>query len=59
MNVLLWILQGLLAALYLMGGGMKVFMWERISQQAERSPMAFSLVLAVLAVLVASGRFVR
>jgi len=41
MNVLLWIVQGLLAALYLIGGGMKVFMWERISQQVA-SNKAFS-----------------
>jgi len=118
MNALLGILQGLLAVLYVIGGSMKVFMWESISQQvpsnqafsrgtwmgigifellcavalvlpaatrkypiltpiaaaglaiegilfaglhykyAERSPMAFSLVLAVLAALVAYGRFV-
>jgi len=107
MNVLLWVVQGLLAALFVMGGGMKVFMFERIAQQVasnkafprevwtcigifevlcalalvipaatgkfpiltpvaaaclavdgEYSPMTFSLVLAVLAALVAYGRFV-
>ena len=118
MNVLLWILQGLLAALFVIGGSMKVFMFEKISHQvasnkafpraiwtwigifevlcalaliipaatrtfpiltpvaaaclavegalfarlhsvyAERSPMTFSLVLAVLAALLAYGRFV-
>ena len=41
MNVLLGILQGLLGVLYLVGGGMKVFMWERISQQVA-SNKAFS-----------------
>ena len=41
MNVLLWIFQGLLTALYLIGGSMKVFMWERISQQVA-SNKAFS-----------------
>ncbi|PYP62497.1 MAG: hypothetical protein DMD37_09740 [Gemmatimonadetes bacterium] len=41
MNVLLGILQGLLGVLYLVGGGMKVFMWERISQQVA-SNRAFS-----------------
>ena len=119
MNFLLGIIQGILAVLYVIGGGMKVFLWERISQQvasnkafsremwlgigifellcalalvipavtdilpiltpiagaclavegivfaglhykyAERSPMAFSLVLTVLAAFVAYGRFVR
>jgi len=119
MNFLLGIIQGILALLYVIGGGMKVFMWEKISQQvasnkalsreiwmaigifellcalalvipavtdllpiltpiaaaglaiegiliaglhykyAERSPMAFSLVLGVLAAFVAYGRFVR
>ena len=33
MNALLGILQGLLAVLYVIGGSMKVFMWERISPQ--------------------------
>ncbi len=31
MNVLLWVLQGLLAVLYLMGGGAKVFMFDKIA----------------------------
>ncbi len=33
MNVLLWVVQGLLAALFVIGGGTKVFMFERIAQQ--------------------------
>jgi len=33
MNVLLWVLQGLLAALFAIGGGTKVFMFEKISEQ--------------------------
>ncbi len=41
MNVLLGIIQGILAVLYIIGGGMKVFMWERISQQVA-SNQAFS-----------------
>jgi hypothetical protein len=31
MNVSLWILQGLLAVLYAIGGGAKVFMFDRIA----------------------------
>src|SRR5438046_8202924 len=41
MNFLLGIIQGSLAVLYVIGGGMKVFMWERISQQVA-SNKAFS-----------------
>src|SRR5437867_175258 len=41
MNALLWILQGLLAALFVIGGGTKVFMFEKISQQVA-SNKAFS-----------------
>ncbi len=33
MNVVLWVVQGLLAALFVIGGGTKVFMFERIAQQ--------------------------
>jgi hypothetical protein len=42
MNALLWILQAVLAALFLIGGGMKVFMFEKISQQVA-SNKAFSI----------------
>ena len=41
MNVLLWVVQGLLAALFVIGGGTKVFMFERIAQQVA-SNKAFS-----------------
>jgi uncharacterized membrane protein len=37
MNVLLWALQGLLAVLYGMGGGAKVFMFEKIVQGVASS----------------------
>ncbi len=35
MNVLLWVLQGLLAALFVLAGSTKVFMFEKISQQVS------------------------
>lgn len=33
MNVVLWVLQGLLATLYVVAGSTKVFMFERVSEQ--------------------------
>jgi hypothetical protein len=39
MHLVLWIVQGLLCALYLMAGGMKVFAYERYKKMGEaRSP---------------------
>ena len=39
MNILLWGIQGLLAALFLMSGGMKLFAYERYKAMGEqRSP---------------------
>ena len=66
MNIVLWVLQGLLAALFVVAGSTKVFLFEKISQQVashysygEYSPVTFSLVLAAVAAFVAYGRFVR
>ena len=50
MNLALWIVQGLLALLFLFSGGMKVFAFDRFKKMAEkRSPehgLGFSAPLA-------------
>ncbi len=33
MNILLWIIQGLMAVLYVVAGGTKIFMFEKFAQQ--------------------------
>ena len=37
MNIVLWVLQGLLAALFVVAGSMKVFMFERICSRSPRT----------------------
>ena len=37
MNIVLWVLQGLLAALFVVAGSMKVFMSEKICSRSPRT----------------------
>jgi DoxX-like protein len=48
MNVLLWILQGVLAFLYLSGGAYKVFSFDELAKQLVALPRAGWSALGVL-----------
>lgn len=47
MNILLWVVQGLLAALYLAGGATKLFMFEKLAQVASTRALPYGLWMAI------------
>jgi uncharacterized membrane protein YphA (DoxX/SURF4 family) len=48
MNVMLWVLQGLLAALFAMAGSTKVFMFEKVSRQvASNNALSREMWMAI------------
>jgi hypothetical protein len=51
MNVLLWVLQGVLALLYLAGGSYKVFKFEELASQLPALPLGAWRVLGVIEML--------
>lgn len=48
MNILLWVLQGLLALLYLAGGAYKAFSFEQVAKELTTLPHAGWRVLGVV-----------
>ena len=72
MNVLLWVLQGALAFLYLSGGAYKVFKFDALALEtlalaglyaryslklAATNPMVWAVVMGLLVAFVAYGRY--
>ena len=51
MNILLWVLQGVLAVLYLAGGGFKTFNPDDVAKQVPAVPKGGWMVLGVVEML--------
>jgi hypothetical protein len=60
LSILLWVLQVLAALMYGSSGVMKVFMFDKVSQDVSSfgTPMILSGVLGLLMAFVAYGRMV-